>query len=72
MARYLLAGVAKHFRQKRIKKAGLAKKRQAQFRKGFRHKSSEPKSFNADIQLPKRGKSRIKTLKKRVKRGLYF
>ena len=72
MARYLLGSVAKQFRQtvrtRRVKKAKAKAQRQKQFRKGFLHKSSEPKSFDTKANLPTRGKSRTKTFKRRVKR----
>jgi hypothetical protein len=60
--RFLLGGTAKFFKQKvksrRARKAKLKAERKAQFRKGFVHKSSEPKSFDVKPQLPTRGKKR--------------
>lgn len=60
--RYLLGSTAKFFRQKiksrRNRKAKLRAERQKQFRKGFLHKSNEPKSFDVKPTLPTRGKKR--------------
>ena len=60
--RFLLGGTAKFFRQKvksrRARKAKLRAERRKQFRKGFVHKSSQPKSFDVKPELPTRGKKR--------------
>lgn len=45
-------------RRKRALKAKIRKERQAQFRKGFVHKSSVPKSFDVKPQLPTRGRKK--------------
>ena len=60
--RFLLGGVAKKFRQtvrsRRARKAKAKAEKQRQFRKGFVHKSSEPKSFDVKPSLPTRGKKK--------------
>lgn len=60
--RFLLAKPAKFFKQKissrRARKAKLRAERQKQFRKGFVHKSSQPRSFEVKPTLPTRGKKR--------------
>lgn len=70
--KYLLGGTARYFRQRRISKAKAkakqAREKRAQFRKGFLHKSSQPKSFDVKPMLPTRGKSRFGSIKRRVRR----
>lgn len=69
---YLLAKPARYFREKRLsskrRKAKLKVERQKQFRKGFMHKGSEPKSFDVKPQLPTRGKSKRAFIRRRARR----
>lgn len=72
---YLLAKPARYFREKRLgrkkRKAKLQAERQKQFRKGFVHKSSEPKSFDVKPQLPTRGKSKRAFFRRRIRSTFY-
>lgn len=56
---YLFGGVFRTVHKKRkAKKEAIRKERQKQFRKGFVHKSSAPKSFEVKPDLPTRGKKK--------------
>ena len=55
---YLLAKPYKYFRARQHKKRKARLDRQKQFRKGFVHKSSEPKQYEIKPELPGRGRKR--------------
>lgn len=50
--------INKRRKTRKAKKEALRKQRQTQFRKGFVHKSSEPKQFDVKPELPTRGKKK--------------
>lgn len=70
MANYLFGSTAKYFRNRQKRKKELKQKRQKDFRKGFVHKSSEPKHFDVEPTLPKYGNSKRKTIRRRIRSKL--